>query len=66
MSDPTTPLLEVRDLVTAFDTDAGWRIDYHLATPALAKVSGKYKVHRAPSYDARWTDHSPVTVEYAI
>ena len=50
----------------AFDTDAGWRIDYHLATPALAKVSGKYKVHRAPSYDARWTDHSPVTVEYAI
>jgi exodeoxyribonuclease-3 len=50
----------------AFDTDAGWRIDYHLATPALAKVSGKYKVHRAPSYDARWTDHSPVTVEYAV
>jgi len=50
----------------AFDTDAGWRIDYHLATPALAKVYGKYKVHRAPSYDARWTDHSPVTVEYAI
>jgi exodeoxyribonuclease-3 len=50
----------------AFDTDAGWRIDYHLATPALAKVSGKYKVHRAPSYDSRWTDHSPVTVEYAI
>jgi len=50
----------------AFDTDAGWRIDYHLATPALAKVSGKYKVHRAPSYDARWSDHSPVTVEYAI
>jgi exodeoxyribonuclease-3 len=50
----------------AFDTDAGWRIDYHLATPALAKGSGKYKVHRAPSYDSRWTDHSPVTVEYAI
>ncbi len=50
----------------AFDTDAGWRIDYHLATPALAKVSANYKVHRAPSYDARWTDHSPVTVEYAI
>jgi len=50
----------------AFDTDAGWRIDYQLATPKLAKKASNYKVHRAPSYDARWTDHSPVSVEYAI
>lgn len=50
----------------AFDTDAGWRIDYHLATPALAKTASKYKVHKAKSYDSRWSDHSPVTVVYAI
>jgi len=50
----------------AFDTDAGWRIDYHLATPKLSRKASNYKVHRAPSYDARWTDHSPVSVEYAI
>ena len=48
----------------AFDTDAGWRIDYHLATPALAETAADYKVHRAASYDTRWTDHSPVSVTY--
>ena len=50
----------------AFDTDAGWRIDYHLATPALAAVASDYKVERAASYDTRWTDHSPVVVNYSI
>jgi exodeoxyribonuclease-3 len=48
----------------AFDTDAGWRIDYHLATPSLAATAKNYTVHRAPSYDTRWTDHSPVSVDY--
>jgi exodeoxyribonuclease-3 len=50
----------------AFDTDAGWRIDYHLATPKLAAKASNYKVHRAASYDTRWTDHSPVVVDYVI
>ena len=50
----------------AFDTDAGWRIDYHLATPKLAKVASNYMVVRAPSYDTRWTDHSPVVVDYNL
>jgi exodeoxyribonuclease-3 len=50
----------------AFDTDAGWRIDYQLATPALAKLSQTYRVDRAPSYDTRWSDHSPVVVEYEL
>lgn len=50
----------------AFDTDAGWRIDYQLATPALAKLSSNYRVDRAESYDARWTDHSPVLVDYKL
>lgn len=50
----------------AFDTDTGWRIDYHLATPALAKLAGNYKVHRAASYADRWSDHAPVVVDYQI
>lgn len=50
----------------AFDTDAGWRIDYHLATPKLAAVASDYRVHRAASYDTRFTDHSPVSVKYAL
>ena len=50
----------------AFDTDAGWRIDYQLATPDLAAGATNYQVQRAASYDTRFTDHSPVVVEYAI
>ena len=50
----------------AFDTDTGWRIDYQLATPKLAAVASNYKVHRAVSYDTRFTDHSPVLADYAI
>jgi len=50
----------------AFDTDTGWRIDYHLATPALADRVTDYRVVRAPSWDTRWSDHAPVIVDYAI
>lgn len=48
----------------AFDNDAGWRIDYQLVTPQLSKLATNYKVDRAPSYDSRWSDHSPVIVDY--
>ena len=50
----------------AFDTDAGWRIDYHLATPALAALASNYTVDRAAAYDQRWSDHTPVVVDYAL
>ncbi len=50
----------------AFDNDSGWRIDYHLASPALAAVASNYSVFRAPSYDTRWSDHAPVIVDYEI
>ena len=50
----------------AFDNDAGWRIDYHLATPKLAQLASDYQVHRAASYDTRWSDHSPVVASYSI
>src|SRR6478752_4125617 len=50
----------------AFDNDTGWRIDYHLATPALAERVTHYEVIRAPSWSTRWSDHSPVIADYTI
>ncbi|MFT4307452.1 MAG: exodeoxyribonuclease III [Microbacterium sp.] len=50
----------------AFDNDTGWRIDYHLATPALAARVQGYRVARAAAYAERWSDHAPVVAEYAI
>jgi exodeoxyribonuclease-3 len=50
----------------AFDTDAGWRIDYQLATPALAVLATNYAVDRAAAYDQRWSDHTPVVVDYSL
>ncbi len=50
----------------AFDTDTGWRIDYHLATAELAATVVGYSVDRAASYDERWSDHAPVVVDYAV
>ncbi|MBN9181329.1 MAG: endonuclease/exonuclease/phosphatase family protein [Microbacterium sp.] len=50
----------------AFDNDTGWRIDYHLATPALADRVTDYRVLRAPSWDTRWSDHSPVVADYTL
>lgn len=50
----------------AFDNDTGWRIDYHLATPALAERARDYRVFRAAAWDARWSDHAPVSVDYTL
>ncbi|AAT88439.1 exodeoxyribonuclease III [Leifsonia xyli subsp. xyli] len=50
----------------AFDNDTGWRIDYQLATPALAATVTDYSVDRAASYAERWSDHTPVVVDYAL
>jgi exodeoxyribonuclease-3 len=49
----------------AFDNDSGWRIDYQLANKRMAQRATKSYVHRADAYDLRWSDHAPVTVEYA-
>ncbi|WP_019148203.1 exodeoxyribonuclease III [Timonella senegalensis] len=50
----------------AFDNDSGWRIDYQLATPALAEIASNARVDRAPSYDTRWSDHAPLLVDYEL
>ncbi|HEY3546761.1 MAG TPA: exodeoxyribonuclease III [Propionicimonas sp.] len=48
----------------AFNNDVGWRIDYHLATPGLAKAAIAGGTDRADSYEARLSDHAPVVVDY--
>ncbi|MBU8866718.1 exodeoxyribonuclease III [Paenarthrobacter aromaticivorans] len=50
----------------AFDTDTGWRIDYHLATPGLAAAAFSAVVDRAPSWDTRFSDHAPLVVDYRL
>lgn len=48
----------------SFAKDAGWRIDYHLATPRLARAAQRAEVDRE-FRGARLSDHSPVVVDYA-
>lgn len=50
----------------AFDTDTGWRIDYHLATPPLAATAQNYAIDKADAWDTRWSDHAPVVIDYDI
>lgn len=50
----------------AFDNDAGWRIDYHMATPGLARLATTASVHRAASWAQRWSDHAPLVIDYDL
>ncbi|HEU5353087.1 MAG TPA: exodeoxyribonuclease III [Actinocrinis sp.] len=50
----------------AFDNDSGWRIDYQIATPGLAKLAVTAKIERAVEHAARWSDHAPVTITYDV
>jgi exodeoxyribonuclease-3 len=50
----------------AFPNDTGWRIDYQLASPALAATVTNYAVDKAASYEERFSDHTPVVVDYAL
>ncbi|WP_455361544.1 exodeoxyribonuclease III [Streptomyces sp. SYSU K21746] len=50
----------------AFDNDAGWRIDYQVATPRLAERAVKAYVERATTHGDRWSDHAPVTAVYDL
>lgn len=48
-----------------FDTDGGWRIDYVMATTAIADRCTGVSVGKAPTYAQRWSDHAPVTATFA-
>jgi exodeoxyribonuclease-3 len=50
----------------AFDNDAGWRIDYQLATGGLAQSARSAQVFRAAEYAGRVSDHAAVAVDYDL
>lgn len=50
----------------AFTNDSGWRIDYHLASPALARSATSARVAKEADYESRISDHSPVLVDYDL
>lgn len=50
----------------AFDNNVGWRIDYQFATPELADSARRFYVDKAANYDARWSDHAPLSVTYDV
>jgi exodeoxyribonuclease III len=44
----------------AWAKNVGWRIDYHLATPGIAKCARKVAIYKAK----RFSDHAPLTIDY--
>ena len=46
----------------AWANNVGWRIDYHLATPALAAHARTASVYKAQ----RFSDHAPLIVDYEL
>jgi exodeoxyribonuclease-3 len=44
----------------AYAKNVGWRIDYHLATPALAERARTEAIYKGEKF----SDHAPVTIDY--
>ena len=44
----------------AWAKNVGWRLDYHLATPAIAAKAKREQIY----LDQRFSDHAPVTIDY--
>lgn len=44
----------------AYANNVGWRLDYHLATPALAAHAKRAVIYK----DEKFSDHAPLTIEY--
>ena len=44
----------------AYANNVGWRLDYHLATPALAASARTSHIYK----DQKFSDHAPITIEY--
>ena len=46
----------------AYAKNVGWRLDYHLATPAMAALARTEQIYK----DVKFSDHAPVTVDYGF
>ena len=45
----------------AYANNVGWRLDYHLATPAIASQARSEAIYK----DEKFSDHAPITIAYA-
>ena len=45
----------------AYANNVGWRLDYHLATPALASGAKSVDIYKGEKF----SDHAPITIAYA-
>ena len=46
----------------AYAKNVGWRIDYHLATPALAALARRESIYKGEKF----SDHAPLSVDYEL
>ena len=46
----------------AYANNVGWRLDYHLATPALAGLARTEEIYKSEKF----SDHAPLTIGYAL
>lgn len=46
----------------AYAKNVGWRLDYHLATPALAALARSEQIYKGEKF----SDHAPITVTYDL
>ncbi|ACM31711.1 exodeoxyribonuclease III [[Acidovorax] ebreus] len=46
----------------AYANNVGWRLDYHLATPAIAALARTEEIYKAQKF----SDHAPITVGYEL
>jgi exodeoxyribonuclease-3 len=44
----------------AWEKNVGWRLDYHIATPAIARCAEYARIYK----DKRFSDHAPLTIDY--
>ncbi len=45
----------------AYEKNVGWRIDYQIATPGIAKQAEKERIYKIK----RFSDHAPLIIDYA-
>ena len=46
----------------AYAKNVGWRLDYHLATPAVAEQARTEAIYKGEKF----SDHAPITIEYDL
>jgi exodeoxyribonuclease-3 len=46
----------------AWANNVGWRLDYHLATPGVAKKARREQIY----LDQRFSDHAPLVIDYDV